>query len=319
MQTVENADIMGKKVADQLVETICRAGIRHIYAVTGDSLNEVNDAVRRAGTVRWVHVRHEESGAFAAAAESELNGIACCAGSSGPGHVHLINGLYDAHRSNCPVLAIASTCPSDQFGTGYFQETDPIRLFDDCSGYNQMAVTPAQFARMLPAALQHAIHRREVAVVGLPGDVAASPCAESPGASGPLPSHGIYRPLDGELRQLAEMIGSAERITVFCGIGAREAHDEVVRLAAMLKAPVAYTFKAKMEVQYDNPYEIGMTGLLGLPSAYGAMHESDLLLLLGTDFPYDCFCPRSAVSRRWTSVPSASAAAPGSNWGLPEM
>lgn len=125
MQTVENADIMGKKVADQLVETICRAGIRHIYAVTGDSLNEVNDAVRRAGTVRWVHVRHEESGAFAAAAESELNGIACCAGSSGPGHVHLINGLYDAHRSNCPVLAIASTCPSDQFGTGYFQETDP--------------------------------------------------------------------------------------------------------------------------------------------------------------------------------------------------
>ena len=141
--------------------------------------------------------------------------------------------------------------------TGYFQETDPIRLIDDCSGYIQMAVTPAQFARMLPAALQHAIHRREVAVVGLPGDVAASPCAESPGASGPLPSHGIYRPLDGELRQLAEMIGSAERITVFCGIGAREAHDEVVRLAAMLKAPEAYTFKAKMEVQYDNPYEIG--------------------------------------------------------------
>ena len=154
-----------------------------------------------------------------------------------------------------------------------------------------MAVTPAQFARMLPAALQHAVHKCEVAVVGLPGDVAASPCAASPGASGPLPSHGIYRPLDGELRQLAEMIGSAERITVFCGIGARAAHDEVVRLAAMLKAPVAYTFKAKMEVQYDNPYEIGMTGLLGLPSAYGAMHESDLLLLLGTDFPYDCFLP----------------------------
>ena len=283
---------MGKKVADQLVETIYRAGIRHIYAVTGDSLNEVNDAVRRAGTVRWIHMRHEESGAFAAAAEAELNGIACCAGSSGPGHVHLINGLYDAHRSNCSVLAIASTCPSDQFGTGYFQETNPIRLFDDCSGYNQMAVTSAQFARMLPAALQHAVHKREVAVIGLPGDVAAGPCAESPGASGPLPSHSLYRPLDGELRQLAAMIGSAERITIFCGIGAREAHDEVVRLAALLKAPVAYTFKAKMEVQYDNPYEVGMAGLLGLPSAYTAMHESDLLLLLGTDFPYDCFLPQ---------------------------
>ena len=308
---------MGKKVADQLVETIYRAGIRHIYAVTGDSLNEVNDAVRRAGTVRWIHMRHEESGAFAAAAEAELNGIACCAGSSGPGHVHLINGLYDAHRSNCSVLAIASTCPSDQFGTGYFQETNPIRLFDDCSGYNQMAVTSAQFARMLPAALQHAVHKREVAVIGLPGDVAAGPCAESPGASGPLPSHSLYRPLDGELRQLAAMIGSAERITIFCGIGAREAHDEVVRLAALLKAPVAYTFKAKMEVQYDNPYEVGMTGLLGLPSAYTAMHESDLLLLLGTDFPYDCFCRRSAASRRWTSAPSASAAAPASSWGWP--
>ena len=292
MQTVENPNIMGKKVADQLVETICSAGIRHIYAVAGDSLNEVNDAVRRAGTVRWIHMRHEESGAFAAAAEAELNGLACCAGSSGPGHVHLINGLYDAHRSTCSVLAIASTCPSDQFGTGYFQETSPTRLFDDCSGYNQLAVTPAQFARMLPAALQHALHKREVAVIGLPGDVAACPCAESPGAPGPLPSHSLFRPQDGELRQLADMIGSAERITLFCGIGAREAHDEVVQLAGLLKAPVAYSFKSKMEVQYDNPFEIGMTGLLGLPSAYASMHESDLLILLGTDFPYDSFLPQ---------------------------
>lgn len=282
---------MGNKVADQFVETICRAGIRRIYAVTGDSLNEINDAVRRAGTVGWVHVRHEESGAFAAAAEAELNGIACCAGSSGPGHVHLINGLYDAHRSKAPVLALASTCPSDQFGTEYFQQTDPIRLFDDCSGYNQMACTPAQFARMLPAALQHIIHRREVAVVGLPGDVAACACAESPGAAFVLPSRSICRPQQEELQRLAAMIGAAEKITIFCGIGAGEAHDEVVRLAALLKAPVAYSFKAKMQVQYDNPYEIGMTGLLGLPSAYVSMHESDLLLLLGTDFPYDAFIP----------------------------
>ncbi|WP_300232430.1 thiamine pyrophosphate-binding protein, partial [uncultured Alistipes sp.] len=168
---------MGTKAADRLVETICRAGIRRIYAVAGDSLNEVNDAVRRAGTVEWVHMRHEESGAFAASAEAQLNGIACCAGSSGPGHVHLVNGLYDAQRSNASVLAIASTCATDEFGTQYFQETEPLKLFGDCSGYCQMAATPAQLARMLPAALQYAVHRKEVAVVGLPGDVAAAEAA----------------------------------------------------------------------------------------------------------------------------------------------
>ncbi len=282
---------MGKNVADQLVETICSAGIRRIYAVTGDSLNEVNDAVRRAGTIGWVHMRHEESGAFAAAAEAQLNGIACCAGSSGPGHVHLINGLYDANRSNCPVLAIATTCPSDEFGTGYFQETGTIRLFDDCSGYNQLAVTPQQFARMLPAALQHTVQKKEVSVIGLPGDLAAEDAAESPVTRGVLPTRSLCRPADGELKKLAEMISESERITLFCGIGAREAHEEVVQLAGLLKAPVAYSFKSKMDVQYDNPYEIGMTGLLGLPSAYVSMHESDLLLLLGTDFPYEAFIP----------------------------
>lgn len=282
---------MGTKVADQLVETICRAGIRRIYAVAGDSLNEVNDAVRRAGTVEWVHMRHEESGAFAASAEAQLNGLACCAGSSGPGHVHLVNGLYDAQRSNAAVLAIASTCATDEFGTQYFQETDPIRLFSDCSGYNQMAATPAQFARMLPAALQYAVHRQEVAVVGLPGDVAAAASASTPGAPWLLPSGRVCRPSDEQLQELARMINEAKKITLFCGIGARDAHAEVVRLAEKVMAPVAYSFKSKMEIQYDNPYEIGMTGLLGLPSAYISMHESDLLILLGTDFPYEAFLP----------------------------
>ncbi len=282
---------MGTKVADRLVETICRAGIRRIYAVAGDSLNEVNDAVRRAGTVEWVHMRHEESGAFAASAEAQLNGVACCAGSSGPGHVHLVNGLYDAQRSNAAVLAIASTCATDEFGTEYFQETDPIRLFADCSGYCQMAATPAQFARMLPAALQHAVHRQEVAVVGLPGDVAAAAAAATPGAPFLLPSERVCRPSDEQLQELARMIGEARKITLFCGIGARDAHAEVVRLAETIQAPVAYSFKSKMEIQYDNPYEIGMTGLLGLPSAFISMHESDLLILLGTDFPYEAFLP----------------------------
>lgn len=283
---------MGKKVADQLVETLVEAGIKRIYAVTGDSLNEVNDAVRRNGKIQWIHVRHEEAGSYAAAVESELNGIACCAGSSGPGHIHLINGLYEAHRSNASVLAIASTCATHEFGMSYFQETNITKLFEDCSCYSQIANTPAQFSRMLQAALQHAVHLKDVAVLGLPGDVAAEDAQESVTATKVLPSKGIYRPQDSEIRELAELINSSEKITVYCGIGVKEAHTELLKLASLIKSPVAYSFRAKMAVQYDNPYEIGMTGLLGLPSAYESMHSSDLLILLGTDFPYEGFMPQ---------------------------
>lgn len=282
---------MGKKVADQLVETIEKAGIKRIYAVTGDSLNEVNDAVRRRGTVEWIHVRHEEAGAYAAAAEAELNGIACCAGSSGPGHVHLVNGLYDANRNNVSVFAIASTCASSEYGMNYFQETDTTKFFADCSGYNQLPVTPIQFSRMIQAALQHTIQKKEVAVLGLPGDLASEKAVESPTAAFALPTRGVYRPQDSELQKLAEMIHTSDRIAIYCGIGARDAHDEVVKLAETIKAPVGYSFKAKMAIQHHNPYEIGMTGLLGLPSAFAAMHAAELLILLGTDFPYESFMP----------------------------
>jgi len=282
---------MGKKVADQLVETLVDAGIKRIYAVTGDSLNEVNDAVRKNGKIQWVHVRHEEAGSYAAAVEAELNGIACCAGSSGPGHIHLINGLYEAHRSNASVLAIASTCATHEFGMSYFQETNITKLFEDCSCYSQIANTPSQFSRMLQAALQHAIHLKDVAVLGLPGDVAAEDAKESVTATKVLPSKGIYRPQDSEIRELADLINSSEKITVYCGIGVKEAHTELLKLASLIKSPIAYSFRAKMAVQYDNPYEIGMTGLLGLPSAYESMHSSDLLILLGTDFPYESFMP----------------------------
>lgn len=282
---------MSKKVADQLVETIYEAGIKRIYAVTGDSLNEVNDAVRRHKSIKWVHVRHEETGAFAASAEAQLNGIACCAGSSGPGHVHLINGVYDAHRSSAPVLVIASTCPSEEFGTSYFQETSTIKLFDDCSGYNQMPVTPVQFSRMLQGALQHTVHRKEVSVLGLPGDLAASKAVESPTASTVLAGKSIYRPDNQEIKRLAELINSSEKVTIYCGLGAKDAHDEAVQLAEKIKAPIGYSFKSKMAIQYENPYEVGITGLLGMPSAFSAMHESDLLILLGTDFPYTSFMP----------------------------
>lgn len=281
-------------VAEQLVEMLAAAGIKRIYAVTGDSLNHVNDAVRRDGRIKWIHVRHEEVGAYAAGAEAELNGLACCAGSSGPGHVHLINGLYDAHRAGAPVLAIASTCATKEFGMEYFQETNTIKLFDDCSCYNQIATTAEQLPRMLQAALQHAVHQRGVAVLGLPGDIAAADAAEAETATLLYRPQPVIRPSDEELQQLAALLQEGQKVAIFCGIGASDSHDEVVRLAALLKAPVAYSFRGKMSIQYDNPYEVGMTGLLGLASAYKAMHEADVLLLLGTDFPYTPFMPTKA-------------------------
>ncbi|PZP49289.1 MAG: ubiquinone-dependent pyruvate dehydrogenase, partial [Pseudopedobacter saltans] len=282
---------MGKKVADQLVETLVDAGVKRIYAVTGDSLNHVNDAVRRNGQIKWVHVRHEEVGAYAAAAEAELDGLACCAGSSGPGHVHLINGLYDANKANAPVLAIASTCETSEFGMQYFQETNTTKLFADCSVYNEIATTTKQFPRMLQAALQHAHYQKGVAVLGLPGDIAESDAVESPTAPYLLKSESIFRPADLELQKLAYLLNEHSKITIYCGIGAKGAHDEIIQLAALIKAPIAYSFRGKFAIDYDNPWEIGMTGLLGIPSAYHAMHKSEVILLLGTDFPYEHFMP----------------------------
>ncbi|MCJ8212028.1 thiamine pyrophosphate-dependent enzyme [Mucilaginibacter sp. RS28] len=283
---------MAQNVAEQLVEMLIQAGVKRIYAVTGDSLNEVNDAVRRSDNrIQWVHVRHEEAGAYAAAAEAELNGIACCAGSSGPGHVHLINGLYDAHRSGAPVIAIASTCATWEFGTEYFQETNTIKLFDDCSHYNQIATTPKQLPRMLQAAIQNAITKKGVSVLGLPGDLTKMDADEGPTSTINYITTPVIRPQDDELQRLAQLINEHEKVTIFCGIGAAEAHDEVVALSKKINAPVGYSFRGKMGIQYDNPNEVGMTGLLGLPSGYHAMHEADLLVMLGTDFPYEQFMP----------------------------
>jgi pyruvate dehydrogenase (quinone) len=236
-------------------------------------------------------VRHEETAAFAAGAEAQLNGLACCAGSSGPGHVHLINGLYDAHRSNASVLAIASTIPTKEFGTSYFQETNTIKLFDDCSCYNQLAVTPVQLPRMLQSAIQHAVHKKGVAVLGLPGDITNLPSVEPETTTLLFRTQPVVRPAEEELVKLAELINSFKKITIFCGIGATQAHSEILQLAEKLNSPVAYSYKAKMAIQYDNPFEVGLTGLLGLPSAYHSMHECELLLLLGTDFPYTPFMP----------------------------
>lgn len=283
---------MAKKVANQLVETLSAAGVKRIYAVTGDSLNEVNEAVRKNEEIQWIHVRHEETGAYAAAAEAQITGLpGCCAGSSGPGHVHLINGLYDAHRSGAPVIAIASTIPSGEFGTAYFQETNTTKLFDDCSYYNEVATTPQQFPRMLQSAIQTAISRKGVAVVGLPGDLAKQAAANVESSTHNYPVIPSVCPSEEDLIRLADLINSHQRITLFCGIGCKGAHEEVIALSKKLFAPVAYTFKGKMEVQYENPYEVGMTGLLGMPSGYYSMHEAEVLIMLGTDFPYSAFLP----------------------------
>ncbi|QEM03742.1 ubiquinone-dependent pyruvate dehydrogenase [Mucilaginibacter rubeus] len=283
---------MTKNVSQQLVELLVNAGIKRIYSVTGDSLNEFNNAVRKDGNIQWIHVRHEEAGAFAAAADAELTGLACCAGSSGPGHVHLVNGLYDAHRSGVPVLAIVSTCATGEFGSGYFQETNTTRLFDDCSHYNQIANTAHQLPRMAQAAIQHAIQKKGVAVLGLPGDVAGLPAVDNISADRNYFPTATIQPSAAEIQELAELINSHRKICIFCGIGAAGAHKEVVELSSFLQAPVGYSFRGKMSIAHNNPNEVGMSGLLGLPAAYHSMHESDLILLLGTDFPYVPFIPQ---------------------------
>lgn len=283
---------MAKKIAEQLIDTLVKSGVERIYAVTGDSLNEVNEAVRKNDQIKWIHVRHEETGAYAAAAEAQLTGRpGCCAGSSGSGHVHLINGLYDAHRSGAPVIAIASTIPTGEFGTEYFQETNTIKLFNDCSYYNEVATTPTQFPRMLQSAIQTAVTRKGVSVIGLPGDLAKASAVAVDSSVINYPAPPEVCPSEEDLAQLADMLNKHTRITLFCGIGCRGAHEEVIALSEKLNAPVVYTFKGKMEVQYENPYEVGMTGLLGMPSGYYSMHEAEVLLMLGTDFPYSAFLP----------------------------
>lgn len=283
---------MAKKVAEQLVETLVEASIERIYAVTGDSLNEVNEAVRQNKKIRWIHVRHEETGAYAAGAEAQLTGrLGCCAGSSGPGHVHLINGLYDAHRSGAPVLAIASTIPTGEFGTEYFQETSTVKLFNDCSYYNEVANTPKQFPRMLQSAIQTSITRKGVSVIGLPGDVAKAQAEDINSSVQTFSGEPSICPSEEDLARLADLLNRHSKITLFCGIGCKGAHEEVIALSEKLNAPVAYTFKSKMEIQYENPYEVGMTGLLGMPSGYYSMHEAEVLVMLGTDFPYSAFLP----------------------------
>ncbi|MFD9466521.1 pyruvate dehydrogenase [Streptomyces sp. NPDC060027] len=281
-----------QNVAEQFVDILVRAGVKRLYGVVGDSLNPVVDAIRRNAAIDWIHVRHEETAAFAAGAEAQITGkLAACAGSCGPGNLHLINGLYDAHRSMAPVLALASQIPSSEIGLGYFQETHPDQLFRECSHYSELISSPKQMPRLLQTAIQHAVGQSGVSVVSLPGDIAAEPAPDKTIETALVTSRPSVRPGDTEIDKLVEMIDEADKVTLFCGSGTAGAHAEVMQFAEKIKSPVGHALRGKEWIQYDNPFDVGMSGLLGYGAAYEATHECDLLILLGTDFPYNAFLP----------------------------
>jgi pyruvate dehydrogenase (quinone) len=287
---------MGKRVADLLVDTLAAHGVKRIYGVAGDSLNGITDSIRGRRSMEWIAVRHEETAAFAAGAEAHLaGGLAACAGSCGPGNLHLINGLYDCHRSRVPILAIAAQIPSHEIGSGYFQETRPEHLFAQCSHYCELVSQPEQMPRVLEIAIQTALSRRGVSVIVLPGDIALRDAAEQrtgPPFQQPRPS---LCPSDTEIEALAKLLNASEKITILGGAGCAGAHAELIQLASTLKAPIVHAMRGKEFIEYDNPFDVGMTGLIGFSSGYRAMMNCDVLLMLGTDFPYRQFLPSDAT------------------------
>jgi pyruvate dehydrogenase (quinone) len=283
---------MSTTLADQLIEVLLEAGVDRIYGVIGDSLNPVVDAIRRSDGMEWVHVRNEEAGAFAAAAEAQLTGrLAVCAGSCGPGNTHLLQGLYDAQRTGAPVLAIASHIPSVQVGTTFFQETHPERLFVECSHYCELISQAEQMPRVARSAIQHALGEHGVAVLVMSGDVFHRKPVVPTRPSHVSPADATAHPAPKQVRALADKLNAAHKVTLFCGAGVEGAHDEVMALAGKVFSPVGHTLRGKEWIQYKNPYDVGMIGLLGYGACYEAAHEADLFLLVGTDFPYDTFLP----------------------------
>jgi pyruvate dehydrogenase (quinone) len=285
-----------KRVADLIVDVLAEAGVKRIYGVTGDSLNGITDSIRATGQLEWVHLRHEETAAFAAGAEAHLTGkLAVCAGSCGPGNLHLINGLYDCHRSRVPVLAIAAQIPSNEIGSGYFQETHPEHLFAQCSHFCELVSQPEQMPRVLEIAMQTAISRRGVAVIAIPGDIALRDAVE-PGIRLHFhESQSTVCPSTEEIAILVGILNKSKKTTILAGAGCVDAHDLLIEVAGKLKAPIVHAMRGKEFVEFDNPFDVGMTGLLGFSSGYKAMMECDTLLMLGTDFPYQQFYPREAT------------------------
>jgi pyruvate dehydrogenase (quinone) len=286
---------MATTLADVVVATLKASGVKRIYGLPGDSLNGLTDALRRDGQIAWEHVRHEEAAAFAAAGEAAMTErLAVCAASCGPGNLHLINGLYDANRSRVPVLAIAAHIPRDEIGGGYFQETHPQELFRECSVYSELVSVPEQLPRILEIAMRAALERRGVAVVVVPGEVFLHDATHAQKPTAIWPTTSIVHPSPGALATAAAVLNEAERVTILAGAGCQGAHDELLALAGALHAPIVHTLRGKEFVEYDNPYDVGMTGLLGFPSGYRAMEHCDALLMLGTDFPYRPFLPENA-------------------------
>ncbi|MCM3216669.1 ubiquinone-dependent pyruvate dehydrogenase [Niallia taxi] len=286
---------MAQTVADLLIDSLLKAGIKRIYGIVGDSLNAVLDSVRRSGKIEWIGVRHEEVAAFAAGTDAVLsNSIAVCAGSSGPGNLHLINGLYDCHRSRIPVLAIAAHIPSNEIGSEYFQQTHPEHLFKECSHFVEVLTRTEQMPRMVTIAMQHAIAKKGVSVLVLPGDVAALSDHESTPKQVFHITNPVVRPSDEELKKLAEYLNNGKKITLLCGAGCEGAHKQLMDLCDRLKSPMVIALRGKEHLEYDNPYSVGLTGLIGYSSGFHAMMEADVLLMLGTDFPYRQFFPKDA-------------------------
>src|SRR6476619_5972996 len=287
---------MAKNIAQLMVDTLVQAGVERVYGLPGDSLNGFTDSIRKQKKLQWIHVRHEETAAFAAGAEAHLTGrLTVCAGSCGPGNMHLINGLCDCQRSRVPVLAIAAQIPSREIGSGYFQETDPKHLFAQCSHYCELVSHPEQMPRVLEIAMQTAISRRGVAVIALPGDVALQTAVEDkPRLHFPTPQPSVC-PSEDEINTLADLLNRSKRTTILGGAGCAGAHAELIELAGKLQAPIVHALRGKEFIEYENPFDVGMTGLLGFSSGYHAMMNCDVLLMLGTDFPYQQFFPRDAT------------------------
>jgi len=293
-------------IADLIIHTLADIGVERIWGVTGDSLNAMNDSLRTLGSIDWMHVRNEEAGAFAAGAEAAATGkLAVCAGSCGPGHLHLINGLYDCQRNHVPVLAIAAHIPSSEIGLGYFQETRPTEIFRECSHFCEMVQDPAQLPELLHRAIRTAIGQRGVAVLVVPGDVSMKDAPKHARAAMPALASPRIVPDAREIATLAATLNGSTAVTLLCGSGVAGAHDEVVALADALGAPIVHAYRGKEHIEWDNPFDVGMTGLIGFSSGYHAMMECDTLLMLGTDFPYRNFYPERATIVQIDRDPSA--------------
>jgi pyruvate dehydrogenase (quinone) len=285
---------MSRSSADYIAEMLSAAGVSRVYGVVGDSLNGFTDSLRRIKTINWIHMRNEEGAAFAAGADAAVSGqLAVCAGSCGPGNLHLINGLFDCQRNGVPVLAIAAHIPSTEVGIDYFQATHPEILFKECCHYVELVSNPAQLPQILKRAMRVAVGKRGVAVVVIPGDVALKPAAETVPAW-VIPDHPVTLPSGADMAKALAMLEVAKRVTLLCGAGCAGAHAEILKLAGLLKAPIVHTLRGKEHVEYDNPFDVGMTGLVGFASGYNAMKDCDTLLMLGTDFPYRQFYPAEA-------------------------